>query len=128
MLYLSLGFTPYLNLFSPTRRAVKGVSRHPFSTVRNIKSASFPATIVAPTCVFYLLTGLYIRAIHRMALIPAPRVGGSAFEKRWTRWARTTFPPIPPDFLFNIILCTDVKRHPWRSTSWRRHRVGADKC
>ena len=31
------------------------------STVRNIKSAAFPAPVGAPTCVFYLLTGLYVR-------------------------------------------------------------------
>ena len=58
------------------------------SSVRNIKSASSLAT--SPPChfvtfplsingegeimvAFDLLTGLYIRAIHRMALIPAPR-------------------------------------------------------
>ena len=41
---------------------------------------------------------------------------------------RRPCPPPPLKFMFNIILCTDVKRHPWRSTSWRRHRVGADKC
>ena len=42
------------------------------STVRNIKSASFPATIVAPTCVFYLLTGLFVRTVHWTLLTTAP--------------------------------------------------------
>ena len=41
------------------------------SSVRNIKFASSLAH-GASTCVFDLLTGLFIRAIHRMALIPAP--------------------------------------------------------
>ena len=41
------------------------------SSVRNIKSAASLAHS-ASTCAFDLLTGLYIRAIHRMALIPAP--------------------------------------------------------
>ena len=40
------------------------------SSVRNIKSASSLAH-GASTCAFDLLTGLFIRAIHRMALIPA---------------------------------------------------------
>ena len=48
-----------------------GPHQGPLSSVRNIKSASSLAHS-ASTCAFDLLTGLYIRAIHRMALIPAP--------------------------------------------------------
>ena len=63
-----------------------------FSTVRNIKSASSLAH-GASTCAFDLLTGLFIRAIHRMALIPAP--------------------PRPPAY-FLFIPVASLKRLPWR--------------
>ena len=60
--------------FAATRRRRLGAlkrERPLTSTVRNIKSASSLAHC-ASTCAFDLLTGLFIRAIHRMALIPGP--------------------------------------------------------
>ncbi len=69
------------------RRPIGNNSTGALSSVRNIKCASFLAT--SPPChfvtfllsingegeimvAFDLLTGIYIRAIHRMALTPAP--------------------------------------------------------
>ena len=54
------------------------------------------------------------------------RASGDRRSRSAGALARTSFPPNPLGIHFNIVLCTDVKRHPWRSTSWRRRRVGAD--
>ncbi len=63
---------------SPLRRYL--LRKYAPSSVRNIKYASSFAQS-ASTCAFDLLTGLFIRAIRRMALIPAPPMRGYAPQR-----------------------------------------------